>query len=74
MECGKQSSFCNMPSKYRAQNLMKALHQDELENENFITVRIDYKNLGIGSASHGPELLEKYRLSEKDIHFEFSIK
>lgn len=61
-------------SKYSAQNLMKALHQDELENENFITVRIDYKNSGIGSASHGPELLEKYRLSEKDIHFEFSIK
>jgi len=60
-------------SQYTAEALMKATHQDELEVSDFINVRIDYKNSGIGSASCGPELLEKYRLSEKDIQFEFTI-
>ena len=49
------------------------MHIDELEDTGHITVRIDYKNSGIGSNSCGPMLLEKYRLSEKDIHFEFYV-
>ena len=61
-------------SHYTAEALMHAYHQDELKKSEFTNVRIDYKNSGLGSASCGPELMEKYRLSEKDIHFEFSIK
>ena len=53
--------------------LFKATHQDELRKSNSTVIRIDYKNSGIGSASCGPELMEKYRLAEKDIHFEFYI-
>lgn len=61
-------------SEYTAEALMKAMHQDELQKSDFINLRIDYKNSGLGSASCGPELSEKYRLAEKDIRFEFSIR
>ncbi len=61
-------------SNYSAKNLMNAMHINEIKTEDCITVRIDYKNSGIGSNSCGPGLLEKYRLSEKEIHFEFSLK
>jgi beta-galactosidase len=61
-------------SNYTSEMLTKAMHTDELvENENTI-VRIDYKNSGIGSGSCGPELLGQYRLNEKEITFEFSIE
>ncbi|MBL4934613.1 DUF4981 domain-containing protein [Clostridium sp. YIM B02515] len=60
-------------SNYASEMLTKAMHTNELkENENTI-LRIDYKNSGIGSNSCGPELLEQYRLKEKYISFKFSI-
>ena len=34
-------------------------------------VRIDYKNSGIGSASCGPQLMEKYQFNDKKVNFEF---
>ena len=61
-------------SHYTSEMLMQATHQDELTKDNCTNIRIDYKNSGVGSHSCGPELLEKYRLSEKEIHFEFYIK
>ena len=61
-------------SHYTTEMLMNADHWDELEKSDFTNIRIDYKNSGIGSNSCGPELLEKYRLSEKEIRFEFYIK
>lgn len=61
-------------SHYSADTLMRARHINELKKDSATNVRIDYKNSGIGSASCGPKLAEKYRLSEKDIHFEFTIK
>lgn len=60
-------------SRYSSETLTNAMHADELIESDNIIVRIDYKNSGIGSNSCGPELLEKYRLMEKDIKFEFSI-
>ncbi len=53
--------------------LTRARHTDELRENGFANVRIDYKNSGIGSNSCGPVLKEEYRLSEKDIRFEFYI-
>ena len=50
-----------------------ARHTDELEKSDGTHVRIDYKASGIGSASCGPALNEKYRLAQKDIHFAFTI-
>ena len=61
-------------SHYTAKMLMKANHWDELKKADFTNIRIDYKNSGIGSNSCGPELLEKYRLSEKEIRFAFYIR
>ena len=60
-------------SQYDSKTLTEAKHTDELKDTGHINIRIDYKNSGVGSNSCGPELLEKYRLSEKDIHFEFCI-
>ena len=63
--------FC--VSQYSTDALFKAEHTDELVRDGKTHLRIDYRCSGIGSASCGPELEPQYRLSEKDIHFEFSI-
>ena len=60
-------------SEYTAQMLTEAMHTDELVPAEDIQVRIDYKVSGIGSNSCGPELIEKYRLSEKEFSYGFRI-
>ena len=60
-------------SRYDSMALTAAKHTDELFENGCTNVRIDYKNSGIGSNSCGPVLLEKYRLSEKNISFEFYL-
>ena len=60
-------------SHYTTEVLDKATHWDELQKDSSTNIRIDYKNSGIGSGSCGPELLEKYRLNEKNIKFDFYI-
>lgn len=60
-------------SRYNAYKLMNTKHSAELEKDDYITVRIDYKNSGLGSGSCGPELLPCYRFSEKNFEFKFSI-
>ena len=61
-------------SHYTKEMLASASHTDELKKADATIIRIDYKNSGLGSNSCGPELLEKYRLSEKDINFVFYMK
>ena len=61
-------------SRYTAHELAAAMHTDELKKSDKTVIRIDYKNSGLGSNSCGPELLEKYRLSEKDIDFTFYLR
>ncbi len=61
-------------SSYSAKAITKAEHTDELVKDGNTHVRIDYKVSGIGSNSCGPELEKKYRLDEKDICFNFTIK
>ena len=53
------------------ETITAAKHTDELKKSDGTHVRIDYKVSGIGSASCGPQLDEKYRLKEKDISFKF---
>lgn len=60
-------------SEYTPDMLTKAMHTNELKKADFITVRIDYKNAGIGSNSCGPELIEKYAVNDKEIEFNFRI-
>ena len=61
-------------SEYSSKMLMDSKHSSELKKDGLTHVRVDYGNSGIGSASCGPEISDKYKLSVKDIHFEFSIK
>ena len=62
-------------SHYDAITLMRAMHTDELRELDATVVRIDYKASGVGSASCGPVLDEKYRLCEKHIEgFAFTVK
>ena len=73
-------SFVGMPdfnfnvSHYTKEMLTEALHTDELQKSAHTIVRIDYQHSGIGSASCGWDLLDKYRFSEKEISFSFIIK
>ena len=60
-------------SNYTVEILTEAMHTNELKEADYVTVRIDYKNAGIGSASCGPALLEQYRVNDKDIDFKFRI-
>ena len=60
-------------SRYDSAELTAAKHIDELKSDGCVNVRIDYKDSGIGSNSCGPLLLEKYRLDEKEIQFEFYV-
>lgn len=60
-------------SDYTIDSLFKAKHTNELKKAGGSVVRIDYKMSGLGSAACGPELKEKYRLSEKHIDFKYTI-
>ncbi len=61
-------------SRFSTQALTAAAHWDELKPDGLTHVRVDYKDSGVGSAACGPDLLEKYRLCEKDISFTFTIQ
>lgn len=63
---------CNV-SPFSTAALDRAEHTDELTSDGKTHLRLDYKVSGIGSNSCGPELLPKYRLSEKDIAFQLVI-
>lgn len=60
-------------SQYTSQALTNATHWDDLETNHAVNIRIDYKDSGVGSNSCGPELLDRYRLSEKEITFGFMV-
>ena len=60
-------------SQFDSVVLKNTKHREELVKNDHITLRIDYKNSGTGSAACGPELAEKYRLSEKHISFSYII-
>jgi len=63
---------CNV-SSYSVDAIDRAEHTDELVCDGKTHLRIDYKVSGIGSNSCGPELLDQYRLSDKQIGFCFVI-
>lgn len=60
-------------SHYNSVTIKDSGHTDKLVEDNWTNVRIDYKNSGVGSNSCGPELMPKYRLSEKHIEFAFYV-
>jgi beta-galactosidase len=56
-----------------ASDMKDAMHTPELARRQQTFVNIDYKMSGVGSGSCGPQLSEKYRLSEKRLQFELSL-
>ncbi len=68
------SGFDFNVSNYTPEAIDEAKHTDELRSDGNIHLRIDYKNSGIGSGSCGPLTAEKYRVNEKHISFNFSVK
>lgn len=60
-------------SRYSSEELTKKMHNYELETDGKVHVRIDCKVSGLGSNSCGPELCERYRVNDENIHFEFTI-
>ena len=63
---------CNV-SQYSTKTLFKTMHSAELKKDGKTHVRIDYKDSGIGSASCGPQMLEKYRLHDQNMQFAFTL-
>jgi beta-galactosidase len=61
-------------SHFTPEDLTNARHNYELKPRKETIVHVDYKVSGVGSASCGPELLEKYRLSDSKIHYRLRIK
>ena len=56
-------------SHYTQEELTKKGHNFELEESGSTVLCLDYRQNGIGSASCGPELMEKYRLTDETIDF-----
>lgn len=59
---------------YTVEELDNAAHTFELTESDSTEVLICYKNRGIGSHSCGPELLDKYRITDTNIDFKFNIQ
>jgi len=69
-----EQPFSFNASEYTQEELSAKKHRHELEKSDYSVVCIDYKQSGMGSASCGPFLLERYQLREKHFEFEFWIK
>ena len=67
------SSFSFNCAHFTAKQLTETAHDYELVPLKETVVNIDYRHAGIGSASCGPTLDEKWRLSEDTIDFEFRL-
>lgn len=68
---GKQFNFS--AREYTTQNLHEAKHTYDLKKADFIELNLDKQLQGIGSASCGPGVLEKYELLNRDFSFSFTL-
>ena len=60
-------------SEYTIENIENARHTYDLKKSDFLQLKIDMEQYGLGSASCGEEVLEKYRLYCKDFEFLFKF-
>jgi beta-galactosidase len=58
---------------YTIKELYHKKHNFKLEEADYVTLCIDYKNSGIGSNSYGPELKPEYRLADRKISWEIGL-
>ena len=67
-------TFSLSVAHYAPSYLTTVAHDYELVPSPTTYVCIDYRNSGVGSASCGPELAERYRIDEKHFTFRCSVK
>lgn len=59
---------------YTMEDLEKAKHTCDLVKRDKITLNLDYKHHGLGSASCGPNPLPEHQLTPRDFHFTIRLK
>ena len=69
-----EKTFSFQASVYTQEELTEKAHNYELKPCGSTVFCIDYRQAGIGSASCGPMLLEKYQLKETEISFAVRLK
>ncbi|WP_058308831.1 glycoside hydrolase family 2 TIM barrel-domain containing protein [Gracilibacillus massiliensis] len=67
-----QPKFDYSAHRYPLENLDQARHTYDLVKQDEITLNINYQQHGLGSASCGPDVLEKYNL--KTDNFQFNVR
>ena len=67
-------TFSFSVSEYTQEELTEKMHDFELEKSGFTVLNIDYGQSGIGSASCGTELAEKYQLNEEAFSFRLRMR
>lgn len=70
----KRTGFDFAVSKYTAAELDHAGHPYELKESEGIVLRIDDEHHGLGSASCGPDTLDKYQLSMRTFDFTVTLE
>ncbi len=67
------NSFSFNVSHYTQEELTAKNHNYELEEGDFVVLCLDYHQNGIGSASCGPELSDKYKCNEEQFRFAMKL-
>lgn len=70
----KRTGFDFAVSKYTAADLDQAQHPHELKGSKGIVLRIDDQHHGLGSASCGPDTLERHQLKMKTFDFTVTLE
>jgi len=59
---------------YTTEDLQNARHTIDLVEKDFIVLNLDYQQQGLGTASCGPGVLDKYQLKNDDFNFSMRLK
>ena len=70
----QQPALISLISNYSDYELAVKKHNYELEESDFVTMHLDYKNSGVGSNSCGPQLLPQYQMNDKEFEWEYQLK
>lgn len=68
----KAFQFSALP--YSDDNIDKAMHLNELTEEDNITIHIDTEQMGVGTATCGPSVLPQYLVPLQNTSFEFVLE
>ena len=69
-----ETAFAFNASFYTQEELTEKAHNYQLTKSPYTVLCVDYRQSGIGSASCGPELMEKYRLTGDEMDFGIRMK